>query len=847
MLLNPKILFCLCLLLGVGRCDPIFLHAAEPSGLIISEFMAANEITLEDGHGDSPDWIELYNNSEASISLDHWALTDDPEALFKWILPTGLQLQPHAHMLLFASNKDEQAHEDNFPYLDSAGFYHTNFSLRAEGEYLALTRPDGQLACEFRPEYPTQYKDLSYGWGDHPDDSRLLGHLLQPTPGKPNSVIGMNLGPSIDSVFHEPMKAAADDDLVITAAIAASAESLQIVMLSYRVNYDSETVVLMNDHGNERDAEAGDQLYTGVIPASAFEPGDMVRWAVQAINHEQRMSRYPLFPTPKGSPEYCGTLIRTPAQERTMPVLFWFLPPGKDSAANSRAGTQASLYYHGEFYDNVFVRIRGGSIAGLHKKSYKFEFSTGHLFRFAEEFDRVDTININTTYTDKSYVRQCLAFEVYDCAGVPASESFPIRVQRNGEFFSVGMFIEQPDRHLLEREGLDADGALYKMYNGVSSSGNAQKKTRRWDNKDDLKTLVSGINMSNEEKRTAFIFDHIDIPAALNFLAASVLVQNDDDSKKNYYLYRDTNGTGQWRLLPWDLDLTFGKHYMSKDSILTDILWADKDRILGGRNQNVAIWPSHPFVDTRQTPGNRSWNRLTDALLTTPRFVEMYQRRLRTLMDDILQPPTTPPGNRILETRLDELAANIASSVAQDRSKWGWYGESQTLDQAIDALKTEYLDVRRSHLYVTHSARMSQQYSLPGSFSANIPDAQPVNASVEIGSIESEPDSGNQDEEFVQLINPHGYAVDISGWSLVDAVTFEFPPGTVVPALDALYVSPNVKVFRARNSAPTGGQGLLVVGNFKGHLSPNGETVTLVDNFGVKVTELAYDNSLSSQ
>jgi len=816
------------------------LAAQEQAGVIISEFMAANKTTLEDGHGDTPDWIELYNPSDVLITLDNWALTDNKENLFKWLFPPGLQLQPHAHLVVFASNKDRDTHPENFPYLDPDGFYHTNFSLGARGEYLALVRPDGQLACEFQPAYPTQYDDLSYGWADRPDHMSSQGYLFDPTPGQPNSMIRKNLGPFIESVTHEPSEPTQNKDLIITARVTESALPILNVWLLYCIDYANSTPIQMNDKGLQGDVLASDQIYTGIIPASAFESGDMVRWVVQAIDLSANLSRYPLYPHPAKSPAYYGTVILDPSHESALPILHWFLEPGQESAANSRSGTRASLSYDGRFYDNIFVRIRGGSVSGLNKKSYKFEFNTGHPFYFSRAHDPVDEININTTYTDKTYVRQCLAFDVYDWAGVAAPESFPILVQRNQTFFSVANFVEQPDSHLLKREGLDPAGALYKMYNGVSSSSNAEKKTRHWEDRSDLKALVSGINTNNETERTAFIFDNINIPQALNYLAASVIIQNDDDSVKNYYLYRDTNGSQEWLLLPWDLDLTFGKHYMSQDSILTDILWADKDFILGGRNHNVPIWPSHPFVDTRLTPGNRNWNRLTDALLTTPKFVEMVQRRLRTLMDEILQPATVPLDQRRLEARLDDLAADLASDVDQDREAWGWYGQSQTLDQAITALKHEYLDVRRSHLFVTHNVNTTESYTLPGGFSAEIPDMQPAHVSLDIGGIEVDPGSGNQDEEFIELKNPNVFAVDISGWSLQDAVRFTFAPGTVIPAGDNLYVSPNVATFRTRDTPPTGGLALLVVGNYQGHLSKSGETLTLVDANGVEVNSLSY-------
>ena len=988
--------------------------------LLISEFCASNQGHIKDGHGDDPDWIEIYNPTNDNISLDGWFLTDNDKNLNKWAFPDGITILPGEYYLLFASKKDKSTFPENYPYVDPQGHLHTNFNLQSSSGFLGLVRPDRTISSKYSPTYPSQYEDISYGigglsdvitteqtlidefgpataivpqdgsmgldwtevdfddslwksgstgvgfdnqttygallgldvgemhktngsayirvefdvndpsiydtlllqmkyddgfiaylngleiksanppadpnWnsiskGGHPDvqavefvdfgitefkdalqvgtnvlgihgmnngasSSDLLmlpkltavytisapessiteGYFLTPTPGKGNGAITTNVGPRISDVTKNPSASDESEDIPITATVTATEEAIDSVTLHYRINFGAVVSVAMNNDSGS--------TYAASIPSTSFSTGDMVRWYVSSDDTEGRSSRYPLFPDPLTSDEYLGTMINDPAVVTQMPVLYWFLEPGTESAANTRTGTHTSLFYNGEFHDNVFVRIRGGSIAGLNKKSYKFEFNTSNHFRFDERFGRVDEFNLNTTYTDKAYVRQPLSFETFDRAGLPGPESFLVRVQRNGEFFSVAAFIEQPDSDMLKREKLDDEGALYKMYNGVTSSG-GQKKTRRWENNSDLGDLVNGINDLSGQSRTNFIFDNLDIPAVLNFLATSVLLQHNDDSKKNYYLYRDTNGSGEWMYLPWDLDLTFGKHYMSRDSILTDIIWATEDYILGGSGMNVPIWPSHPFVDTQATPGNRSWNHMTDALLNTPEFVEMYRRRLRTLMDELLQSPGTEANLLHYETRIAEMTAQIASDVELDRAKWGWYGTEQPLTDATNILINEYLVLCRTHLFVTHNADNVASYDKANSFSAQIPNEQPSTFAVNIGDIEFNPASTNQDEEYIELTNPNSFAVDISGWKLTGGVEFTFKPGTIIRAGNNMYVSPNVKSFRARQTTPTGNQGHFVQGNYKGHLSNWPETINLLDKSETIVSSLTYSGNPS--
>jgi hypothetical protein len=72
------------------------------SGIRINEFLAANEGELEDEDGSSPDWIEIYNGSDAPVQFKGWHLTDDPENLTQWTF-SPFNLAPGAFLVVFAS------------------------------------------------------------------------------------------------------------------------------------------------------------------------------------------------------------------------------------------------------------------------------------------------------------------------------------------------------------------------------------------------------------------------------------------------------------------------------------------------------------------------------------------------------------------------------------------------------------------------------------------------------------------------------------------------------------------------------------------------------------------------
>lgn len=131
--------------------EPRNLLAAAP---IISEFVADNAGGLNDGHGASPDWIEIYNAGDAALDLAGYHLTDNSQNLVRWTFPSTT-LDAGEFLVVFASGNDAP---------DPQGNLHTNFSLNDQGEYLALVAPDGTtILSEFTPAYPAQKSNASYG------------------------------------------------------------------------------------------------------------------------------------------------------------------------------------------------------------------------------------------------------------------------------------------------------------------------------------------------------------------------------------------------------------------------------------------------------------------------------------------------------------------------------------------------------------------------------------------------------------------------------------------------------------------------------------------------------------
>jgi hypothetical protein len=274
----------------------------------------------------------------------------------------------------------------------------------------------------------------------------------------------------------------------------------------------------------------------------------------------------------------------------------------------------------------------------------------------------------------------------------------------------------------------------------------------------------------------------------INYLAVTTVIQDADCAVKNYYLYRDTEGTGEWRVFPWDKDLTFGRNFHGH--VLQDRITAD-----------------HQALGSPFSLGN---NLLIGAIYDVPSLREMYLRRLRTVMDEQLQPPGTPAGELRWEQRIDALYQQMRGDVALDAARWPVeWGERQTFDQALDVLKSEYLAPRRVYLY--------ESYGPDGK--GIIPPVQSAAATVQLGDVGWVSPEADSDQEYLTLVNRTPHAVDLSNWSLEGAVQYTFQPGVVLPAGGTLYVAADVVQFRRRSASPTGGEGRFVQGDYEGRVS----------------------------
>ncbi len=674
-------------------------------------------------------------------------------------------------------------------------------------------------------------------------DSSSGLYFTQPTPGAENVGGATVPGPGIANVVHSPSIPLENDNLVVTARVFRTANPLASVTMYYRVMFGAETGVTMFDDGAHGDGAAGDGVYGATIPASASTSSQMVRYYVRAQDNAGYSSRLPVFTDPASTAEYFGTVINPNYVTSALPVVHLFAPtsvlqPGPTTGtigADSNAGGRVSLFYDGEFYDNVFMFLRGNTTAGYPKKSHRLEFNREHPFRHNEPGGRIRKTSFVADYPDPTYMRQGLSYWLCDSVGSPAPFYAPYRLQLNGQFYQLANHNDVHTEELLDRLGYDPNGALYNAAGTIQpsgfSTGGFEKKTRTWEGNADYTDLANAISEAlTVGQRHTNIFDRLDLPEIISYMVAARFVHENDDVWANMSVYHDNDGDNLWRIVPFDLNLSWGAAYM------------DSAEYSGIQVTNDYI-KSFPLYGSSQAQplGGGNWNRLYDVIFSVGATREMFLRRMRTVLDEYVKPPGTIATNSPIYQKVVAWRDKITVEAALDRAWWGWPGKGGqcnfdpgiNLANGVNLLLTDFFDKRRNHFYGKHSVtNTALPIGIHKSTNAGIPLAQSTNATLVIAAWDYNPVSGNQDEEYVKLSNANSFAVDISGWELDGGIHFKFQSGTVVPANGSIHVSPNVRTFRARATSPRGGQGLFVVGPYAGHLNAWGESLMLMDSTG---------------
>ncbi len=208
---------------------------------------------------------------------------------------------------------------------------------------------------------------------------------------------------------------------------------------------------------------------------------------------------------------------------------------------------------------NVGVRKKGsfGSLStsrpGLKIKANKFT-SGQRIFGLKR-------LTLNNNHQDDTRISQCLGYDLFRAAGLPAPRCSFAHVTVNGEDLGIYSNVESIKKDFLGRHFSDASGNLYESGGEFlpGRTGGFQPKV----NKDapdcsDLLPVVTALQSSDSEL-FANLNSVVDMDAFMTYWAMEALTDHWDgyaNNRNNYFFYHDPT-SDQFHFIPWGIDDLF--------------------------------------------------------------------------------------------------------------------------------------------------------------------------------------------------------------------------------------------------------------------------------------------------
>lgn len=383
---------------------------------------------------------------------------------------------------------------------------------------------------------------------------------------------------------------------------------IRITDAAYQTSW---TTLAMHDDGLNGDAVAGDDVFSVILPGSLQTNRRLVRYRITATDNLGASVRGPYADDPQpnfayfvydGVPNYTASLQpgvqpNVVYQGNVLDELATYhLIANAADVQNSQYDNNpndgdpgfyevpfpGTFVYDGVVYDHIEFRNRGlGSTYAVGKNKWKIEFLTGHFLQARDNYGvpyaRLwDEINIlpgtnpwwkDNVSTEGTVLFEPVAFKLYELVGTPAPKTnyFQFRViddasatgsdQYGGDFWGLYISIEQPDGSFLDERELP-DGNMFNMHGGAF--GNTTQRHQGSElptDRSDLVAFLTGIDGGGET--LAWWEENLNWDSYFAWNIINHAANNSDirpDENVNYYHNQET---GQWYIVPWDLDLTF--------------------------------------------------------------------------------------------------------------------------------------------------------------------------------------------------------------------------------------------------------------------------------------------------
>ena len=224
----------------------------------------------------------------------------------------------------------------------------------------------------------------------------------------------------------------------------------------------------------------------------------------------------------------------------------------------------ARVTIDGQVRDNVGVRKKGflGSLDAI-KPSLKIDLNR---FQTNAPFYGVRRLTLNNAKQDPSLIRQCVGYQLFAQAGLPAPRCNFAHVTVNGQDRGIYVNVEEIRKPMLARHFADNSGNLYEgtvsdFHPALRNTFEAQTNEDTNDGSD-LDAVITALASDDQDLLTT-LGAVVDLDALVRFWAMEALIGHWDgysSNRNNFYLYRDPVA-GKFHFMPWGIDTILSEGY----------------------------------------------------------------------------------------------------------------------------------------------------------------------------------------------------------------------------------------------------------------------------------------------
>ena len=490
--------------------------------------------------------------------------------------------------------------------------------------------------------------------------------------------------PAAWEVRHEPLAPRSGDPVRISARVSPGTTQLvlryqlvdpgayiELHEYAYLTHWQTQSMTLAP-------GSAAAPVFATELPAALQTQRRLVRYGFEARDMNGKTTRIPeanedapnfAYFVYDGVPSWSGAIHpQSLKPARNTPVTFdtnvtrriqpYFLIGKEKSVENvtwdeRNMGKEyrytATLVAGDMVYDHIAMRARGERWRyEMGKTMWKFKLSKTQRLPARDDYGRPypeawDTINLRAPiqwpdfgHRGEAGMFESVGFRLFHLAGVPAPFTHWVQLrvitgaeenpadQYRGDFWGLYLAIEQVDGQFLKNHALPA-GNLHKMIRAGSHLAHQAAGADPADARQFVAAYSGGPRSQNWWRA------QLDLPEYYSFRAlCEAIHQYDIGAGKNYYYYHPS-ADDRWRVIPWDIDLTWG------------------DNTIGDGDE----------------PFRRN-------VLSIPAFRLEYRNRVRELRDLLFNPEET--GRLIDECAAILVDPQDGPSLADaDRAKWDYH------------------------------------------------------------------------------------------------------------------------------------------------------------------------------